>query len=85
MRREDLHEIAQRIADQLDREEEARGGRGCGGHDVSNEPRVPAGKREGGQWTALAQRRAERPAAAFRVEGGLVRIANQMRTDTWRS
>jgi hypothetical protein len=47
MRREDLHEVAQRIADQLDREEEARGG-----HDVSNEPRVPAGQREGGQWTS---------------------------------
>jgi hypothetical protein len=50
VRRESLHDVADTIAAQLDREDAARGGRL--GHDVSGELRVLAGNgRESGRWT----------------------------------
>lgn len=69
MRRESLHDRAQEIADQLDREETAGGG-----HDVANEPRVPKGNSDGGQWTSGV----EAPKAGDgRAEEGEVRVTRR--------
>ena len=49
--RRDLHKIAADLVDFINKNPTDRGkGRGPG-HDVSNEPRVPKGNSDGGQWT----------------------------------